>query len=334
MIRRHFKKFSKLLAGAVLGGQVGMLAAGPFDRQPLGTPKLHTTISADGKMVATLLNAGTNEQLLRIRKLDTDTTWRTVQVPSLTQDIRFGVQGHELLVSYYRPDSKTNVLGRLDLAKPGSPVKTIYEGVDLGFPVEVSPGRVIVRTHHPANPKTGRVNAFSYFWLLLEEGKSPVRVGPEKILGSAAPSIVGSGFFFWLNDLESNAAKEAHPHFRTFPLPGGQAPKFEDGQFDEGTWDYLCDHAGKRCLRHHITNYRQIPAVSFIYDIEVLIGSERCKLPGVAGWHDDISITPDGNSAVTSLASGYDKPRHVVVMRFNPQQCEAISVQHINFEEK
>jgi hypothetical protein len=72
----------------------------------------------------------------------------------------------------------------------------------------------------------------------------------------------------------------------------------------------------------------------FIYDIDVLYGGQKCKLTGVAGVHDPLSITPDGNNAVVAFASGYRTPRHVVVMRFKPQHCEAVSIQHIYFEEK
>jgi hypothetical protein len=90
----------------------------------------------------------------------------------------------------------------------------------------------------------------------------------------------------------------------------------------------------KRCLRWFISNLNEIPHGSYIYDVDVLFGATSCKLSGLSGSSDHVSLTPDGNAAVMSLASGPDKPRHVVVMHFDPQQCEAISVQHINFEEK
>jgi hypothetical protein len=325
------KNICSALAGAVLIGFAALLTACKPNYPPNAKPILHTTISADGHMVATLLNAGTDQQLLRVRNLRTDAAWRTVQAPRFTQSIQFGVRGHELLISYFKPDLKINALGRLNLDLPDSAVKVIYEGVDMAFPVEVSPGRVIVRTHHP--PASGReeANMFSYYWLLLEDGKEPVRVGPEQMLGTAAPSIVGTGFFFWLNYLADNTAQEKNAHIKAYPLPGGQAPQIDGGQFDESTTSLVCDHSGQRCLRQYISNKAQKLAAPYIYDLDAFLGSVRCKLPYMAGWQDYISITPDGSAAVLSLATAYDKPRHVVVMHFNLHQCESTSVEHLYF---
>lgn len=321
--------------GVLLVVLVALLSACNPNYRGNDKPVLHTTISADGQMVASLLHAGTKQQLLRVRNLNTDNSWRTVQAPPLTQDIRFGIQGHLLLVSYYRPDAKVNVLGWLNVETPGGLLEAVYEGVELAFPVEVSPGRILARTHHMQNPDTGKkVNAFSYYWILLEAGKLPQRVGPEQMLGTEAPSIVGTGFFFWINFVESNAANEMRRSLRKFPLPGGQLPEIHDVKLNESTTGFICDSSAKRCLRSYISNKDQIPHGSYIYDVAAVFGTTHCQIQSVAGWHDDIFITPDGNAAVMSLASGPDKPRHVVVMHFNPQQCEAISVQHINFEEK
>lgn len=322
----------QLWVGTLLVLGVGLLSA--CNSRGGDKPVLHTTISADGQMVATLLNAGTDQQLLRVRNLNIDNIWRTVQAPPLTQGIRFGIEGHRLLVSYYRPDAKVNVLGWLNVETPGELPEVVHEGVGLAFPVEVSPGRILARTHHLPNPNTGKVNAFSYYWILLEAGKLPQRVGPKQMLGTVAPSIVGTGFFFWLNYIESNAANDMRKHIRSFALPGGQVPEINDTKLDESTSGFVCDSAAKRCLRSYISNKDQIPHGSYIYDVAAVFGARHCKIQSVAGWHDDIFITPDGNAAVMSLASGHDKPRHVVVMHFKPQQCEATSVQHIKFEEK
>ncbi len=332
MIRRHLKKFFKILAGAVLAGQVGMLGAWPFDRKPQGNHVLHTTISADGQMIATLLNAGTNEQLLRVRKLDTDTKWRTVNAPPLTQSIRFASQGHELLLTYYLPQTKRDVLARLDLDKPGGEVQKVFEAEGLAFPVEVKPGQVMVRTHQPANPSSGKVYLMDHYWILVGPGQQVQKVGPDSILPYPAPNIVGSGFFWTEEQIGMN--QEVRPLILSYPLPGGVAPDFSRERLEKNTWAVRCDQTAKRCLRRFISNLDQRPAVSFVYDVEVLFGSERCKLTGFSGSSDENSLTPDGNAAVMSLAPGHDKPRHVVVAHFDPKQCEPISVQHIDFEQK
>lgn len=334
MYRAFETKTFKLIACAVLGIQAiflsGCVPEHPAHRQPI----LHTTISADGQMVATLLNAGTDEQLLRIRNLGADTNWRTVQAPPLTQTIRFGIHGHELLVTHRKPDLPVkNYLSKFDLDKPEKGLQKIYESEEeLAFPVEVKPGQVMVRTHQPANPSTGKVYLSDHYWILVGPGQKVQEVGPKSVLPYSAPNIVGSGFF-WTED-QIGKEQEAHPMLLSFPLPGGRAPDMPRERLEKNTFKVYCDQSANRCLRRFISNLDQKPAVSFIYDMDVLFGSTRCKLPGVAGSGDAVSVTPDGNAAVMSLASRHDRPRHAVVIRFNPQQCEATSVQHIYFEEK
>jgi hypothetical protein len=118
----------------------------------------------------------------------------------------------------------------------------------------------------------------------------------------------------------------------SYPLPGGRAPEISGKQFEKNTISLACDRAGNRCLRKFISNLEQ--GGNFIYDVDIILTGARCKVSGVVGFGDHVFITPDGNAAVMSLASAHDQPRHVVIMRFKSQQCEAVSVQHINFEGK
>jgi len=322
---------SKLSACIVLFAQIGLLSGCGAANS---SPKLHTTISADGEMVATLLNAGTNQQILRIRNLKKDEDWRRVEAPPLTRTIRFAGQGHELLLTYTRPQAGVAVLARLNLDQPNSNLEKIFELSNLAFPVEVSPGQVMVRTRsEPASDsKSKRFYLSGYHWILVGSGQQVQQVGPNPILPYPAPNIVGSGFF-WTEE-QIDGKKDAHPQVLAYPLPGGVAPDIPRERFEKNTWAVECDQKAIRCLRSYVTNRNQRPEGDFIYDVDVLFGSARCKLSGMAGFSDDISVTPDGNAAVMSLAPGYDKPRHVVVMRFTPKQCEAVSVQHIHFEKE
>ncbi len=320
----------KALACTGLGVVICLLSACGRAERPI----LHTTISSDGQMIATLVHAGTNEQLLRIRNLKTDTTWRTVQGPPLTRSIRFGLQGHELLLTHGKPDLPTkDYLSKIDLGKPEKGLQRIYESeAGLAFPVEVKPGQVMVRTHQPANPSTGKVHLSDYYWILVGPGQQVQRVGPKSVLPYPAPNIVGNGFF-WTEE-QMGEKKEAHPLVLSYPLPGGVAPIFSRERLEKNTHAVSCDRVAMRCLRWFISNRNQERITSYVYDVDVLFGATSCKLPGLSGRPDGVSLTPDGNAAVMSLASGPDKPRHVVGMHFNPQQCEAVAVQHINFEEE
>ena len=159
----------KYLVCAVLAVPLLLLSA--CSRYGSDKPVLHTTISADGKMVATLVHAGTEKQLLRVRNLDTDTQWRTIQAPPLTRSIRFGLQGHELLLTHARPTPPAHeYLSKLDLDQPDKGLQKIYEAEDLAFPVEVKPGQVMVRTRKPANPTTGERLLGDSYWILVGPG--------------------------------------------------------------------------------------------------------------------------------------------------------------------
>ncbi len=110
-------------------------------------PRLETTISDDGRMVATLVNAGTDQQRLRIKRLQPDGAWEDVKAPPYTQSIRFGLAGHELLLTHYVPELKQGRLVKIDLGKlPEIQSQTVFQDDYVAIPLEVSPGQFMVRT--------------------------------------------------------------------------------------------------------------------------------------------------------------------------------------------
>lgn len=298
---------------------------------------LQTTISADGQMIATLANTGTDQQVLRVRSLTPDAMWQSVPAPAQTQTIRFGLQGHELLLTHRKPDLPSkDYLSKLDVDQLEKGLSRIYETEDgLAFPVEIIPGQVMVRTRRPSVLSVGRGAMTGHHWILVGPAQAVQDVGPETVPPFDAPNIVGSGFFWTEEQLDP--AKEAHPLVQSYPLPGGVAPKFAREQLEKNTFTVDCDQAGKRCLRTHIANLNQksdASYISYVYDVDVLFGNVRCKLPGLSGSVGRVSVTPDGNAAVLSFAPEHDQPRHAVVLKFDPQQCEAVSVLHLDFEPK
>lgn len=296
---------------------------------PNPRPVLHTTISSDGQMIATLLNAGTDQQRLRVLRLDDGEDWRDIRAPQFTQSIRFGLHGHELLLTHQFNGQQDRLIS-LDLDKPDGMERLIYQDDELGFPIEVSSGKVMVRTCPNDNNKGVHPCRGGFRWKMVDADGVITPIGPRYIGSYPAPIIVGTGFF-WI-DPQTMERQDPHPRIVAYPFPGGQAPDFARARLEKNTSNLTCDRQGTRCLRNFISNRGQ--AAAFIYDTEVLLGEERCYVEGVAGYSDGFSITPNGRAAVKSLAKAYDTPRHVVVMRFNPQQCKATSVQHINFKEE
>jgi len=293
-------------------------------------PILHTTISSDGQMVATLLNAGTDKQLLRVRHLDTDSKWREIKAPPFTHSIRFGLTRHELLVTHLVVEPvRIDRLSKVDLDKPENGFQTLYEAENLAFPVEVKPGQVMVRTKLP--PKKGGKSYLSdFYWILVGPDKQIQKVGPDHVLPYPAPNIVGNGFF-WIEDKVGITDKEQHPLIHAYALPNGLIPAIDRERLKKNTFNFDCDYNGNRCLRTFITNVGE--GREFIYDIDTFLGNQHCAIKGVKGSSDGLQVTPDGLAAVMSIAPGFDKVRHVAVIRFNQHLCEAVSVQHIQFEE-
>lgn len=294
-------------------------------------PTLHTTISADGQMVATLVNAGTDKQRLRVMRLDKGEQWEEVKAPQRTQSIQFGLTGHQLLLTHYLSELKQDRLVKVDLDTQDKTLQTLYQYDDIAFPLEVSPGQVMFRTCPDKNkPGAHQCRMVGYRWQMVGPDGTTVQVGPNTIGGFSQPNVVGTGVF-WIED-QMSYRKEPHPLIMAYPLPGGEAPVFPRERLEKNTAHVRCDRSGQRCLRKYISNYDAKGGAQFIYDLEVLFGREQCKLVGVAGSADGVSITPDGKAAVMALGAGYEKPRHVVVMRFEPSKCQARAIQHFEFK--
>ena len=293
-------------------------------------PELVTTISSDGRMVAAMeLKLRTSYRVLHVRLVDTDTRWRSIVLPPYTNSIRFGLRGHELLLAHNDPDNLENgFLSKLDLDYPERGVQRLHEAQGLAFPVEVAPDQFLVRGEERPVPKMGT----SYIWLVLGPGERFRRVARDFRIPYGAPEIVGDGFF-WVDPLGVDKT-DVHPRVAAYPLPGGTAPYFPREKLEISTWQVSCDRQGMRCLRNYQSNYGKPGGFIHIYDVEVMLGTERCAVPGVAGFGEDVTITPDGNAAVMSLAPSHKEQRHVAVMRFKPGQCAALSVQHFYLNER
>jgi hypothetical protein len=306
---------------------------GKPDYPPNPKPTLHTTISADGQMVATLLNAGTDKQRLRVMRLDRDGGWQEISAPPLTQTIRFGLQGHQLLLTHHVQEQKQDRLVTLNLDESNSAPLTIYQADQLGFPQHISPKEYLVRQCSRARAEKGNLeckNIFEYRWVMVANGKQILQLGDREIPARySLPTIVNRGVI-WISE-QIGVDDDPHPKIFAAALPDGQVPVFPRERLEKNTASIACDQAAQRCLRRFVSNLGQKGGVPFLYDVDVMFSEKRCKLIGVAGSSDGVSVTPDGLAGVMSLAAQYDKPRAVVVFRFAANSCEPISIRHINF---
>ena len=83
-------------------------------------PQIYATISADGKVIAALSNPYTSKARLRIMYLDKPNQWQDLKIPAKTSSARFGLQGHELLVTHNTDEGAQAVLSKIDLGQPAA----------------------------------------------------------------------------------------------------------------------------------------------------------------------------------------------------------------------
>lgn len=292
---------------------------------------LQTTISSDGQVIAVMQNPYTDKLRVRFKRLDQPHEWEDLPVPAYTTGIHFGLTGHQLLLTYRKAAEGTaSDLVKWDLdayqKSKAKPVH-IYSSTGMDFPIEVVPNEYLVRTCPPT--VEDKCHRYFSFWHLIYPDGRVHKYTNERRTNYGTPNIVLNQGFFW-RDWTPNDA-EVHPSIRSIAFPNKTKPQFDTSQMDMQTQNIVCDYTSTRCLRSYITNPPP-KYESYIFGLEVFLGKVRCPIPEVNGWSDGESLTPSGNAAVMAFSSsGYYSPRDIVVLRFKPQQCEPVSVDHIKF---
>lgn len=308
-------------------------ACKPNNPQHSESLPIYPTLSNDGKLLVVLVNSGQETPRLRIKWLDREESWLDVPAPKYTNSIRFGLTGYNLLLTHARPGPQgASQLSRWDVSQPSKPSEILYEGTDVEFPVEIKPGQVLVRMCPQPPGEKACVRGSGVMQAIVENGQA-IPIKETRSLLYAQPNVVEGGFF-WLED-EYFSKKRGDASLReisAFALPGGKVPQFDTTLFDSKSRTLDCDRKAERCLLGYLTDER-INGTTFVYGFKVIDGRHTCILPGVKGWQDDFIVTPDGRAAVMSLSRVSEEPRHVVVLRFTPGQCEPTSIQHIQFKE-
>jgi hypothetical protein len=265
---------------------------------------------------------------LRIKRLLPEQgPWEEVPISPYINSVFFGVQGKHLLLTEVIDESLQSVLVSWDMEQRDTPPTLLYKGYRLVFPMEIKPGHYLVRSCNNERadwPCTQRV--FSWQWEWIHNGQNIQvfnRKDQDEPLLYGQPTVVGERGFFWFTNYKGL-------RFITLSFRGQQLEP-PSITFDENTRNIKCDRKAERCLERFIQGVTEDR--KFIYAFRVHYQGRICPVPGIAGFGDAYSLTPDGLAAVSANASGSYLPRTVVVMRFQPGQCAPIAVQFLPFEE-
>ena len=293
------------------------------------------TISSDGKLLVVLDRTGQETPRLRIKWLDREEPWLEVAAPKYASSIRFGLTGYNLLLTHARPGPKgASQLSRWDASNPTKPSEILFEGTHIEFPVEVKPGQVLVRMCPQPPGEKACDRGHGLVWALIQDKQASPIKETLGMLPLGTPNVVADGFF-WSLDRVLSAPTPAKPNptqIISYGFPGKEAPQLDVSVLDSKTGRMKCDQKIHRCLINYLTDER-INGQTYVYGFKILNGANTCVLSEIKGYQDYFSVTPDGRAAVMSLSRVSEEPRHVVVLRFTPGQCEPTSIQHIQFKE-
>lgn len=295
-----------------------------------GSLRMYPTISSDGKLLVVLDRIGQETPRLRIKWLDRDDPGLEIPAPKYTSNVRFGLTGYDLLITHARPGPEgASQLSRWDASQPSKSSEILFEGNRVAFPVEVKPGQVLIRMCPQPPAQQACANGHDLVWALVEDGKATPIKETLGLYPLGTPNVTEDGFF-WTVDKSLSA--RTGQNVIAYGFPNKKPPKFDALVLDETTGVSKCDQKANRCLVNYLTNER-INGSTYVYSFKVLNDHISCNLEDIKGWQDDFSVTPDGQAAVISSSRVFEEPRHVVVMRFTPGQCEPTSIQHIQFKE-
>jgi hypothetical protein len=309
-----------------------LLACKPNYSATKAANQIETTLSSDGKLLAVLLDRREESPTLLIKWLDRDEPWLKVPAPKYTNSIRFGLSGYGLLLTHAQPGPPgASQLSRWDASRPDQPSEILYQGSHVAYPVEVRPGQYLVNLcdSAPEDDRCVGSGFVGFKWALIRNGEAlPMKeTSPRRLYRQ--PNVTEGGFY-WMYGAMETSATATEPSIHSFALPGGTEPTPDSGRFDKSSWDIACDYKNQRCLIRYQTD-DPTDRSKYVWHIRIFDGTNRCGPTDLKGDVGTVNVTPDGRAAVIPLALASDEPRHVVVLRFKPGQCEPTSIQRYDF---
>lgn len=304
-----------MLIASLLLGACASIGPDPRDL------RIETSVSSDGQWIAVLKNAGTDQSQVKVMRMDVR-KWTDIKAPARTSSIRFGLSPAQLLLTSWKSSENSAAeLSAIDVSRADYSRNILYQGYGLGYPMELEVGQILVRTCR--NTSQDRcLNVVGSPWLLIVDGDVKNRY--DSVRYSQPNYIRGLGFYWNIYKTSGLAPFESIG----FDLRGGpvDGKKFPLTSSRDGEQD--CDYQNIRCMKAFIAN-EGMPG-PYIYDVKFSIGQTKCQTDGLSGWSDGMSITPNGNFGIKSLAKDWESSRHLVYLKFQPGICEPIDIQKID----
>jgi hypothetical protein len=190
-------------------------------------------------------NQYTDKLRVRFKRLDQEHEWEDLPVPAHTTSIRFGLTGHQLLLTYRKAAEGTaSDLVKWDLdayQKTKAEPVHIYSSTGMDFPIEVAPNEYLVRTCPPTSEDRCH-RAVSLWHQIYKDGRVH-KYTNERLTNYGTPNIVpGQGFWWraWFKE-DYKEPDPLHPPIRSIAFPNKTAPTFDTSQMDMQTQGIQCN---------------------------------------------------------------------------------------------
>lgn len=312
------KMLKKIIAVSVL------LALVACSKLEAGESAIETSVSSDGQWIAVLSKKETKESKVRIMNINVK-KWIDINAPALTSSIHFGRNGSDLLLTNFKSDETSEAeLVLINVTDNDYKRITIYKGLGLAFPLEVEDGQYLIRACNPASGLNCH-RAVGVHWLLIKNNVVQAQFVSKSALNYSQPNYIHGIGFYW-NVYKTDPSHS--PESIGFKLNGSEIKDDILPLVETTEGAPKCDYQNYRCIKTFF-KYKNERKVIFDYGISGHLNGEICQFHGVYGYLDGISITPDGNYGVASLAKDIDSPRHVVYITFDSQKCRPKNIEHL-----
>lgn len=286
---------------------------------------LDTSISADGKTIAILSDAGMVSS--KVKVINTlNKQWIDINAPARTTSIRFGINPDDIYLTYrLASDSSDSELLNINLSTSEFNRTTVYKGYGLIYPIELEDKQILIRACNPDGSLNCSRGA-GVHWLLVKNNIPTTIYKSNIALNYAQPNYIRGKGFYW--NIYKTDPTDIHESVG-FAIDGTEIKSESLPLDDVAEGAFACDYKNARCLKPFVKDEKNTRG-SFTFGINGTLEKDNCRINEVFGYIDRISITPDGKHSSVSLAQDAWSKRRIVYMNFDEKKCEPVVIDYFN----